>query len=551
MRLKQSFGAGLVCLVVIASLVGQAVRDPFPVKRDESARTWLSNGWSALDAKKQQKIRTGPAKNVILFIGDGMGVSTLTAARIFEGQKRGESGEENRLSFEDFPYSALSKTYSANQQTSDSAPTMSGIMTGVKTNEGTFGENSNVVHADYKTVAGNETKTLLEYAGESGRSTGVITTTRVTHATPGACYAHTADRDWESDYDMKRLGDANTRNGNAEMAKRDLDAYNAKFPDIARQLIESKYGGGVDVAFGAGRNKFIPNTKPDPIDPNVKGERTDGRDLTQEWNSKRAASSVVYNKQQLAAIDPHKTKHVLGLFATENMQYETDRPTMQPNEPTLTEMTTKAIDILSQNKKGFFLMVEAGRIDQAHHEGNAYRALADTVELSNAVRAAAAKVNLDDTLIIVTADHSHSMTISGYPARGNNILGLVREVGINGRLSPDYKRDRLGLPFTTLNYADGRGYTGATDSGAEGPKFYGQSIRRVTGIKNGRADLAKVDTTNPDYDQEAMIPLSDNTHGGEDVAIFATGPDAHLIRGSMEENWIFFVMADALRLARK
>ncbi|HEV7700806.1 MAG TPA: alkaline phosphatase [Pyrinomonadaceae bacterium] len=538
-------------ILLISSLIGQAVRDPFPVKREESAATWQRDGWAAIDAKKSQKIRNGKAKNVILFIGDGMGVSTLTAARIFEGQMRGESGEENRLSFENFPYSALSKTYSANQQTSDSAPTMSAIITGVKTDEGTISVNQNIVHADYKTVAGNETKSLLEYAEESGRSTGVVTTTRVTHATPGACYAHTADRDWESDYDMKRLGDINTRNGNVEMAKRDLDAYNAKFPDIARQLIEFKYGDGLEVAFGAGRHKFIPNTKPDPLLPNVKGERTDGRDLTQEWAAKRSGSSVVYNKQQLAAIDPKSAKHVLGLFATENMQFDRDRKERQLDEPSLTDMTTKAIDILQQNKKGFFLMVEGGRIDQAHHQGNAFRALQDTVELSNAVRAAAAKVNLDDTLIIVTADHSHTLTISGYPARGNNILGLVREIGLNGELEPDYKRDRLGLPYTTLNYVSGRGYTGATDKSPEGSKHFPEAPRTFKVITKGRPDLTKTDPTDPDYMQEALIPLGDETHGGEDVAIFAEGVDAHLIRGSMEENWIFYVMADALRLGRK
>ncbi len=285
----------LACLALLSlsfHILGQ-VRDPFPVKRQENPTTWQRDGWAAVDSAKRQRIRSGPAKNVILFIGDGMGVSTLTAARIFEGQQRGESGEENRLSFESFAFSALSKTYSANQQTSDSAPTMTAMITGVKTNEGTFSVNQNGVHADYKTVAGNEVKTLLEYAEESGRSTGVVTTTRVTHATPGACYAHTVDRDWESDYDMKRLGDANTRNGNAEMAKRDLDAYNAKFPDIARQLIEFKYGDGLEVAFGAGRNKFIPNTKADPLTPGVKGERTDGRDLTQEWTAKRPGSVVV------------------------------------------------------------------------------------------------------------------------------------------------------------------------------------------------------------------------------------------------------------------
>ena len=246
-----------------------------------------------------------------------------------------------------------------------------------------------------------------------------------------------------------------------------------------------------------------------------------------------------------------KAKHVLGLFATDNMQYERDRVDRQLDEPSLTDMTTKAIDILQQNKKGFFLMVEGGRIDQAHHEGNAYRALTDTVELSNAVRAAAAKVNLDETLIVVTADHSHTLTISGYPARGNNILGLVREIGTSGELEPGYKRDRLGLPFTTLNYASGRGYTGASSVGAEGPRFWPARPTGVQPIRNGRPDLSKVDTTDPNYEQEALLPLADETHGGEDVAIFAEGVNAHLFRGSMEENWIFYVMADALRLVRR
>src|SRR6185369_14425656 len=115
-------------LLITVTISGQAPRPPFPVKREESAEIWRRDGWSFLNRSKELVERKGKAKNVILFLGDGMGVSTLTAARIFEGQKRGESGEENRLSFEEFPYSALSKTYTTNQQTSDSAPTMSAIM---------------------------------------------------------------------------------------------------------------------------------------------------------------------------------------------------------------------------------------------------------------------------------------------------------------------------------------------------------------------------------------------------------------------------------------
>src|SRR5690606_36571563 len=193
--------------------------------------------------------KKGKPRNVIRFIGDGMGVSTLTAARILEGQLRGESGEENRLSFENFPYSALSKTYSTNQQTSDSAPTMSAIITGVKTDEGILSVNQNVVHDDYRTVKGNEAKTLLEYAEEAGLSTGIVSTARLTHATPGACYAHTADRNWESDADIKKKNPA---------------AYAAGFPDIARQLIETPYGDGPEVLLSGGRSKFMRFDQTDP-----------------------------------------------------------------------------------------------------------------------------------------------------------------------------------------------------------------------------------------------------------------------------------------------
>lgn len=505
--LMKSFALmSLVCLVI--STFAQTVQPPFPVKRKESADSWLKDGRAAIERTKALKPNKKKAKNVILFLGDGMGVSTITAARIFEGQMRGESGEENRLSFEQFPYSAFSKTYSANQQTSDSAPTMSAIVSGVKTDEGVLSVNQNVVHADYKTVKGNETKTILEMAEDEGRSTGVVSTARVTHATPGACYAHTADRDWESD---------------ADILARKKDAYDAKFPDIARQLIEFNHGDGLEVALGGGRSKFLTKDEQDPEYTKLKGERLDGRDLTKEWTAKYKDSAYVWNKQQFDAIDPKKTKHLLGLFEMTHMHYDYDRPKDQGGEPSLSDMTSKAIDILSNNKKGYFLMVEGGRIDQAHHEGNAYRALTDAVEFSNAIRTAASKVNLEDTLIIVTADHSHTFNIGGYPMRGNNILGLVREIGGDGNPEAGYKVDKNGKPYTTLSYANG------------------------PGTRVGRPALTESEVTDPNYKQEGIVPLGAETHGGEDVAIYATGPSAYLVHGSMEENWIFQVMLDAMR----
>ncbi|MGI8466910.1 MAG: alkaline phosphatase [Pyrinomonadaceae bacterium] len=500
--------ASLFCFII--STFAQTTQPQFPVKRQESADTWLKDGRAAIERSIALKPNKKRAKNVILFLGDGMGVSTITAARILEGQLRGESGEENRLSFEEFPYSAFSKTYSANQQTSDSAPTMSAIVTGVKTDEGVLSVNQNIVHDDYKTVAGNETKTILEMAEDAGKSTGVVTTARVTHATPGACYAHTADRDWESDYDI---------------SIRKKDAYEAKFPDIARQLIEFKHGDGLEVALGGGRSKFLTKDEPDPEYADKKGERLDGRDLTKEWTTRYKDAAYVWNKKDFDAIDPKKTKHLLGLFEPSHLHYNYDRAKDAAGEPSLSEMTSKAIDILSQNKKGFFLMVEGGRIDMAHHEGNAYRALTDAIEFSNAVRAALAKVNTEDTLIIVTADHSHTFNIGGYPMRGNNILGLVREIGGDGLPEANYKVDKNGKPYTTLSYANGTGARGGE-----------------------RPNLTETEVTNPNYKQEAIVPLGAETHGGEDVAIFATGAGAYLVPGSMEENWLFQVMFDSMRL---
>ena len=499
-----------VVLCLVTTTFGQAVQKRFPVKRAETPETWRQNGEAAIARTKQLNFKKQKAKNVILFVGDGMGISTLTAARILEGQLRGESGEENLLSFEQFPAAALSRTYSANQQTSDSAPTMSAIITGIKTDEGIISVNQNVVFNDYKTVKGNEAMSLIELAEKNGKSTGVVSTARLTHATPAACYAHSPNRNWESDADIFLTA---------------KDAYEAKFPDIARQLIEFPYGDGLEVAIGGGRTKFLPKSMNDPEYENKTGERLDGRNLTEEWKSKYKNAEYIWNKQQFDTINPKKTQHLLGLFEPSHLQYNYDLPKDKAGEPSLSEMTAKAIDVLSNNKKGYVLMVEAGRIDHAHHDGNAFRALTDAIELSNAVRTAENKVNLKDTLIIVTADHSHTFTISGYPERGNNILGLVREIDGKGEFTETPRLDRNKKPYTTLGYANGSGSRAGE-----------------------RPELTDEETTDPNYKQEALIPLGSETHGGEDVAIFANGANFWMIHGVMEENWIFYVMKDALRL---
>lgn len=484
---------------------------------------WYADGQATVQTAKKLPRQVGRAKNVILFIGDGMGISTVTAARILEGQFRGQDGEENQLSFEKFPYLALSKTYSVNQQTSDSAPTMTAMVTGVKTNDGILSVNQYGVRGDHTTVAGNELETILELAEQNGKSTGIVSTARITHATPGACYAHTVERDWESNNNLS------------------AEARAAGFPDIARQLIEFPYGNGLEVALGGGRSKFLPNTANDPEDSGRKGERTDGRDLSAEWLAQYANSAYVWRKAEFDAINPATTDHLLGLFERSHMEYEHDRPLDTAGEPSLSEMTAKAIDILAKNKKGYFLHVEAGRIDHGHHAGNAYRALTDTIEFAKAIQAAVEKTDPKDTLIIVSADHSHVFTIAGYPKRGNPILGKVVLPGFT-----EPWLDMLGKPFTTLSYANGPGYTGASNAQPEGWKQHEHFPATYSGITSGRPDLTAVDTTLPGYLQEATVPLSSETHAGEDVAIYAKGPGAYLVHGVMEQSHIFHVMKEKL-----
>lgn len=475
----------------------------------ESPEQWYRDGRQAVQAAKRLAPISRKAKNVILFIGDGMGISTVTAARILDGQRRGDPGEENLLSFEKLPYTALIKTYASDQQTADSDATMTAMVTGVKTRSGLISVNQNAVRGDHASAVGQELTTILELAERAGLSTGVVTTTRITHATPAACYAHSPERNWEDDSDLP---------GAARIAD---------YPDIARQLIEFSAGDGLEVALGGGRRHFLPVSVRDPEDEGRTGSRTDGRDLTVEW-SRRPRSAYVWNKAQFEALDAAGTAHLLGLFDRSHMEYEYDRPRDVGGEPSLSEMTAKAIDLLARNPKGYVLMVEGGRIDHAHHHVDAFRALTDTIEFANAVRTSLEKTDRRETLIVVTADHSHVFTIGGYPVRGNPILGKVLENDEQGHKKQRFEKDLLGKPYTTLTYANGPFPRSAAE---------------------GRPDLTSVDTETPLYRFESAVPLVQETHGGEDVPLYADGPMAHLFRGVLEQNVIFHVMIEALGLA--
>jgi alkaline phosphatase len=489
---------------------------------------WFESGRAAVERARALVPPGTHARNVILFIGDGMGLSTVTAARILEGQIRGASGEENMLAFEELPNVALAKTYSVNLQVPDSAATATAMCSGVKTKAYVLGVDEHVIPGDWSTVEASRRRTLFEEAEERGLATGLVTTTRVTHATPAACYGHAAHRNWEDDTTLPP------------------EAREAGFPDLARQLVEFSAGDGIDVILGGGRAQFLRHNQLDPERPEDTGNRLDGRDLIAAWQSRRPDGAFLWNRSQLATLDPRTIGPLLGLFESSHLAFEADRKDDIGGEPSLSEMTAKAIELLQRNPNGFVLMVEGGRIDQAHHLGNAYRALTETIEFSNAVRAALSLTDPRDTLIVVTADHSHVMTIAGYPHRGNSILGKVVSVNPSGEPDSRYLRDALGRPFTTLSYANGPGYTGASPEQAEGPKRFLHLPTGYRGITRGRPDLTNVDTTAPDYLQEATVPTRNDTHAGEDVPIYAGGPGAELFRGVQEQSYVFHAIVEAL-----
>ena len=442
------------------------------------------------------------AKNIIFVLGDGMGVSTLTAARIYVGQQEGLLGEEFALSFEGFPYSALIKTYNVDLQTPDSAGTMSALMTGVKTNEGIISLPDSVQRGDCASQLKQHLPTFIDLAKSAGKSTAMITTARVTHATPATTYAHSVDRNWESD-------DA------IPSAEKALGCT-----DIASQFVDNKRS-SLDILFGGGRRHFLP--KEDG------GKRKDNRNLIEEWQQQGRYASDLAALNILPSLDESSSDDMppwLGLFSNSHMAYSYQRP---PEQPSLQQMTEVALARLQKNKQGYALIIEAGRIDHGHHDGTAYKALTETQELHETVAWLLTQVDTQETLIIVTADHSHTLTLAGYATRGNPILGDVVSNDAKGYPQNSASLDSAGKPYTSLGYRDGPG-------AIQGEHHSDQNhVNKNT--------LAKDD---PNYRQTALVPMDYETHGGEDVALYAIGPQSQLFSGTLEQHWVFHALKYAM-----
>ncbi|MBZ8134565.1 alkaline phosphatase [Afifella sp. IM 167] len=471
----------------------------------QSGSSWFTDAQAELQARIDHQPNTNRAKNVILFIADGMGVGTNYAIRLYAGQQEGQYGSEHVLPYEaygDFPNVALVKTYNINAQTPDSAPTAGSMNTGVKQVFNTINLSDKAIHDDCASEAGNKLTLFSELMSDAGKSVGVVSTARLTHATPAAAFAKTANRNWE---------------GEAPEG----------CTDIAAQLLEQMKAGVVDLAMGGGRRYFLPADATD--DEGKKGRRKDARNLIDE--AKEAGMQYAWNTETAGGLNLDGETPVLALFEDSHMKYEHDRT--DADEPSLTDMTKMAIDYLSKNEDGYYLEIESGRVDHANHDGNAFRTVTDGVEFARAVAAAAQMTNAEDTLIIVTADHEHSIALNGYCGRGSPILGLCYEVAkgqVEHAAEPVLGDD--GKPFTVIGFLNG---PGAVLKKAEGGNDYSGS----------RPELTEEEASDPEYIQQALIPMSSESHSGEDVAVWARGPWAHLFDGVIEQNYIFHVMNHA------
>jgi alkaline phosphatase len=452
----------------------------------EGSRTyWRDTARNYISSKLGSSENTNKAKNVIFFIGDGMSIPTVAAARMLLGK------EESQLSFEKFPHYGLSKTYCVDKQVADSACTGTAYFSGVKTNYRLLGLNANVESRQCVVTKEDHVDGIFSWAQKSQKATGIVTTTRITHASPAAAYAHVAHRDWEN-------------NNAISSACRSVQ----NVTDIAHQLVYNEVSQKIKVFLGGGRRNFINTTEVD--NEGRPGYRTDGRNLIDEWATERnkiGNAKYVWHNQQLKELDIKNTDYLLGLFESDHCMYNLDieNNNLQYQEPSLTDMTVAAIKMLQKEENGYFLFVEGGRIDSAHHSTQPQRSLEDTKELSKAVEFARKMTDMDDTLIVVTSDHSHSFTFNGYPDRGQNILGVAE-------LS-----DEDGKPYETLSYANGPGHS-TTYNGPE------------------RVDISNQDFKNPSRRHSATVPLSSETHAAEDVGVFASGPWSHLFVGSYEQS---------------
>ncbi|XP_040570997.1 alkaline phosphatase-like [Lepeophtheirus salmonis] len=506
----------MLCLILVFLIldVQSAVFSPSSrgKTKNEDQKYWMDFGKEELRVAEElyrKRINTEKARNIILFIGDGMGLPTISATRIFKAQSQGSTrgGEESYLSFDKFPHIGLSKVYNVDAQSPDSAATASALYSGIKTNYYCVGLDNSCKKGSLESHV-NESAwvtNIMTWSQLANKSTGFVTTSRVSHATPSSLVAHSALRKWECDKAMP--------DGASEIGAK----------DITFQMAKRSPGKKARVILGGGRTTWRPKQK----DVNYDGFncwRTDGLNLIESWMNKSNVLGMenmkgryVTTKDELLELDYENTDYVLGLFSESHMEYVSAEKDSN-SQPSISEMTESALKILQKNPEGFFLMVEGAKIDKGHHEGKANRALMETSAFDDAVLTALNMTSEEDTLIIVTADHGHSISFGAYEQRGVDVRGPSDTMkGV----------DKKSLPI--LVYANSPGFNKHYDVDEEK-----QIIRK---------EMKDLKYTDPDFLNPAAVQSWESTHSAADVPIYARGPWAHFFHSVHEQSYVAHVMS--------
>ncbi|MFG2045769.1 alkaline phosphatase [Dactylosporangium sp. NPDC048998] len=453
------------------------------------------------------------AKNVIFFLGDGMGGAAITAARLLskgitEGKYRG------LLEMDQMDARGIVGTSGADSIATDSANSMSAYMTGHKSSVnamGVYESNATDVNAHPRV------ETMAELLKRTqGKAIGVVTTAEVQDATPAAVFAHTRRR---SEY---------------------IEIMNQALTDGQRP----------DVLLGGGLASLLPKSQPG-------SRRADERNLVDEF--KALGYAYAQDRKQLQSAMSGRPRRLLGMFHTGNMNVYLDRQhTKKPeilgswtDQPTLPEMTEAALNVLQDNRNGFFLMVEGASIDKQEHPLDGPRAVYDTIEFDQAIGVAKRwAARRDDTLIVVTADHNHSMSIIGTHDRGkadgragNGVYadaGFPTYVDKDGDGFPDDPNPDVQLFFGWSNHPDH-----ADDFQLDPKPTQPALIDPATGkaVANPAHDPgAELQTGNLPFDQTNCV------HTVEDVSIVASGPGAQRFNAFLDNTEVFHAIIDALGL---
>ena len=461
------------------------------------------------------------AKNVILFIGDGMSPAHRVAARLLaKGIAEGKAN--GKLAIDDMPHMALVATAGSDAIITDSANSASAYATGHKSAVNAMGGYADRTADPFDDPQVERITSLAKR--RLGMAVGVVTNTEIEDATPAAMIAHTRRR---ATYD---------------------------------QIVEQFFAAKPDVLMGGGSASFLPKGT-------AGSKRKDSVDYVSKFRDAGYGYVTTAAELNTAAADAN-TRHLLGLFHTGNMDGVLDRKFLKggtvkkfPDQPDLTDQVKAALTVLSKNDAGFFLMVESGLIDKYTHVLDMERAVYDTIMLDNAVKVALdwSAAHGDDTLIMVVADHNHPISL----------IGTISDDMTKTSVAP--LRERIGTynkaEFPNYPAADKEGYPPRVDvsrrlaifSAASPdycetfrPKLDGPNKPTVDGQDKGTYDANEHYCSMPGAMRRlGNLPkyLNQSVHSGEDVILTATGPGSERVHGSMDNTEVFRVIAEALGLA--